>query len=128
MLFALRLLTMLSGLGLLVFGLGWWVHPAAAAAMLGANLLEGTGRSTQIGDSGAFFIGAGTLLAWGALIAVATFLALLPAFLGLFFVLPLFGHATWHLYDLAVKAGTAEAQAQAGAGDGAVIRGVFSAR
>ena len=67
MLFALRLLTVLSGLGLLVFGLGWWVHPGPAAEMLGATLLEGTGRTAQIGDSGAFFIGAGMMLAWGAI-------------------------------------------------------------
>jgi len=39
---------------------------------LGASLLEGTGRSTQIGDSGAFFIGAGALLAWGAIRKSAT--------------------------------------------------------
>ena len=63
----LRALTALSGLALLLIGLGWWVHPAAAADMLGASLLEGTGRSTQIGDSGAFFVGAGALLAWGAI-------------------------------------------------------------
>ena len=68
----LRALTALSGLGLLLIGLGWWVHPAAAAEMLGASLLEGTGRSTQIGDSGAFFIGAGALLAWGAIRKSAT--------------------------------------------------------
>ena len=68
----LRALTALSGLGLLLVGLGWWVHPAAAAEMLGASLLEGTGRSTQIGDSGAFFIGAGALLAWGAIRRSAT--------------------------------------------------------
>ena len=67
MLFALRLLTVLSGLGLLVFGLGWWVHPGPAAEMLGATLLEGTGRTAQIGDSGAFFVGAGMMLAWGAI-------------------------------------------------------------
>ena len=67
MLFALRLLTVLSGLGLLVFGLGWWVHPGPAAEMLGATLLEGTGRTAQIGDTGAFFVGAGTMLAWGAI-------------------------------------------------------------
>ena len=69
---SLRALTALSGLGLLLIGLGWWIHPAAAAEMLGANLLEGTGRSTQIGDSGAFFIGAGALLAWGAIRKSAT--------------------------------------------------------
>ena len=69
---SLRALTALSGLGLLLIGLGWWVHPAAAAEILGASLLEGTGRSTQIGDSGAFFIGAGALLAWGAIRKSAT--------------------------------------------------------
>ena len=68
----LRALTALSGLGLLLIGLGWWIHPAAAAEILGASLLEGTGRSTQIGDSGAFFIGAGALLAWGAIRKSAT--------------------------------------------------------
>ena len=67
MLFALRLLTVLTGLGLFVFGLGWWVHPGPAAEMLGATLLEGTGRTAQIGDSGAFFVGAGMMLAWGAI-------------------------------------------------------------
>ena len=41
----------------------------------------------------------GPMLAWAALIAALTFLALLPGFLGLFLVLPWLGHATWHLYD-----------------------------
>ncbi|EDM71411.1 hypothetical protein RAZWK3B_14359 [Roseobacter sp. AzwK-3b] len=45
------------------------------------------------------------MLAWGVFIAVTTFVALLPGFLGLFFVLPLLGHATWHLYRLSVEAG-----------------------
>jgi uncharacterized membrane protein len=40
------------------------------------------------------------MLAWAALIAVLTFAAMLPGFLGLFLVLPLLGHATWHLYRL----------------------------
>ena len=50
----------------------------------------------------------GPMLAWGALVAGLTFLALLPAFLGLFVVLPLLGHATWHLYRLIVEAGETE--------------------
>ena len=33
----------------------------------GATLLEGTGRTAQIGDTGAFFAGAGIMLAWGAI-------------------------------------------------------------
>jgi uncharacterized membrane protein len=40
----------------------------------------------------------GPMLAWAALIAVALFVAMLPAFLGLFLVLPVLGHASWHLY------------------------------
>ena len=67
MLTLLRIATALSGLGLLLVGLIWWAQPATAAEILGATLLEGAGRSTQIGDSGAFFIGAGALLAWGAI-------------------------------------------------------------
>lgn len=39
------------------------------------------------------------MLVWAAIIAVATFAALVPWFAGLFLVLPLLGHATWHLYD-----------------------------
>lgn len=38
------------------------------------------------------------MLSWGALVAGALFLAMLPGFLGLFVVLPVLGHATWHLY------------------------------
>ncbi|MCA0918910.1 DUF2189 domain-containing protein [Pseudooceanicola nanhaiensis] len=39
------------------------------------------------------------MLVWAVFIAVTTFVALLPGFLGLFVTLPLLGHATWHLYD-----------------------------
>lgn len=51
----------------------------------------------------------GPMLGWALFIAVVTFLALVPGFLGLFLVLPLLGHATWHLYRLVVAAGAAEA-------------------
>ena len=67
MLSLLRIITAVSGLGLFLIGVIWWLQPATAAEMLGASLLDGTGRSTQIGDSGAFFIGAGGLLALGAI-------------------------------------------------------------
>lgn len=43
------------------------------------------------------------MLSWGALIAIATFVAMIPWFLGLFVVLPLFGHASWHLYRRALS-------------------------
>lgn len=38
------------------------------------------------------------MLGWAVLIGAALLLALVPGFLGLFLVLPVFGHASWHLY------------------------------
>lgn len=43
------------------------------------------------------------MLAWGVFVLVLTVLALIPAFLGLFVVLPVLGHATWHLYQRVVE-------------------------
>lgn len=40
----------------------------------------------------------GVMLVWALLIAGLLFLALLPLFLGLFVVLPVLGHASWHMY------------------------------
>jgi uncharacterized membrane protein len=37
---------------------------------------------------------------WGAVIGLALIAAIIPAFLRMFIVLPLFGHATWHLYKI----------------------------
>lgn len=42
------------------------------------------------------------MLGWGLFIAVTLTLGMLPGFLGLFIVLPVLGHATWHLYRRAV--------------------------
>src|SRR4051812_41288716 len=38
------------------------------------------------------------MAAWGLIVAVLLFLGSLPLFLGLAVVIPLLGHATWHLY------------------------------
>lgn len=42
------------------------------------------------------------MLIWAVIIAVASLSALLPMFLGLMVVLPVLGHATWHLYRRAL--------------------------
>ncbi|MDQ0326015.1 putative membrane protein [Rhodopseudomonas julia] len=42
------------------------------------------------------------MLAWGVIVGALTLLALAPAFLGLFIVLPVLGHATWHLFEKVV--------------------------
>ena len=38
------------------------------------------------------------MLGWGAFIAVCVLVSMLPGFAGLFVTLPIFGHASWHLY------------------------------
>ena len=38
------------------------------------------------------------MLAWGLVISALSFAGMVPFFLGLFVVLPVLGHATWHLY------------------------------
>lgn len=43
------------------------------------------------------------MLVWATLIAVLSLAALLPWFMGLFVVLPVLGHATWHLYGRALS-------------------------
>jgi uncharacterized membrane protein len=42
------------------------------------------------------------ILGWGAIVAGLLVLGALPALIGLVVVLPVLGHATWHLYRAAV--------------------------
>lgn len=42
------------------------------------------------------------MLAWAAIVTASLLVAMVPAFLGLVVVLPVLGHATWHLYRAAV--------------------------
>ena len=49
----------LLGVLFLTTGLRWLVAPEGAAAQLGMPLLDGAGRSAQIGDMGAFFLALG---------------------------------------------------------------------
>jgi uncharacterized membrane protein len=42
------------------------------------------------------------MIGFGILVVALTFAALVPMFLGLLVVLPVLGHATWHLYKAVV--------------------------
>jgi uncharacterized membrane protein len=44
-----------------------------------------------------------TMALWGLIVAVMLFIGSLPLFIGLAVVLPLLGHATWHLYRKVVE-------------------------
>lgn len=39
------------------------------------------------------------MLGWGAIIGALTLLAVAPLLLGVIFIFPILGHATWHLYE-----------------------------
>ncbi|MCR9257729.1 MAG: DUF2189 domain-containing protein [Alphaproteobacteria bacterium] len=43
------------------------------------------------------------MLGWGAVIGALTLLAVAPALLGVIFVVPILGHASWHLYERLVS-------------------------
>lgn len=62
----LRLVPIAVGVGFVLQGLGWIVAPERTAASLGMPLLDGLGRSTQVGDFAAFFLAAGATMLAGS--------------------------------------------------------------
>jgi uncharacterized membrane protein len=46
----------------------------------------------------AVFMNPGPMAAWGVIVAGGLVIASIPFFLGLIIVMPMLGHATWHLY------------------------------
>lgn len=62
----LRLVVTVLGAFFALQGVGWLLVPARAAESLGMPLLDGLGRSTQVGDFAAFFLTAGVSMLVGA--------------------------------------------------------------
>lgn len=62
----LRLAAGIIGAFFLIQGINWITRPAEAAEALGMPLLDGLGRSTQIGDMASFFVALGTMSLLGA--------------------------------------------------------------
>ena len=58
----LRVLVTLPAVLFVVTGLRWITDPTGAATALGMTLLDGVGRSSQIGDVGAFFLAMGIMM------------------------------------------------------------------
>jgi hypothetical protein len=61
----LRLVITVLGVVFALQGVGWIVAPARLAGSLGMPLLDGLGRSTQVGDFAAFFLTAGITMLIG---------------------------------------------------------------
>jgi len=62
----LRIVIILIGVAFTLQGIGWLLTPARAAAGLGMPLLDGLGRSTQVGDFAVFFLVLGVSILAGA--------------------------------------------------------------
>lgn len=62
----LRILAGLPGVLFCAIAFQWLVSPEQAAGSLELPLLRGAARSTQIGDTGAFFLGTGVFYLLGA--------------------------------------------------------------
>ena len=61
----LRILVTLPAILFVVMGLRWITDPAGAASSLGMPLLNGLGRSSQIGDVGTLFLTMGLMILIG---------------------------------------------------------------
>jgi hypothetical protein len=80
---ALRVLTGLLGTFFTLQAVLWLAAPARAAAGLGMPLLDGIGRSTQIGDFSSFFLAIGGGILLGVRAGRARWLYFPAALLGL---------------------------------------------
>lgn len=102
--FASDVLTTQAGWTMIVLGMG--VGGAFAVVVLTISVVSfpllidrPVGVAIAVGTSlRAVAANPGPMAAWGVIVAVGLLIGSLPAFLGLVIVLPILGHATWHLY------------------------------
>src|SRR5262249_32513770 len=102
--FAHDVLTTPAGLALIAFGCGTgflFALLAMSVSVISFPLLidRDIGLGTAVRTSmRAVRRNPRTMAAWGLLVAAALLLGSIPIFLGLVVVMPVLGHATWHLY------------------------------
>ena len=103
-----------AGWALVVLGNGLGAVFAALAFALSVvslpMLLDRGGTATEAVRTSIRAVRAspGPMALWGLIVAGALFAGCLPVFVGLAVVLPVLGHATWHLYRRAVPPDLAE--------------------
>ena len=78
----LRVLAAIPGIPMFMNGVGFLTDPEQAAAGLGMQLLDGIGRSTQVGDFMSFFLCVAILIFMGAFKARGLLLYIAAMFLG----------------------------------------------
>lgn len=97
---------LLSSTGIMMLAVGGAVGGAMAAIMFALTAIslpllldkEVDFITAMITSVSAVLKNPVTMFVWAAIIAALLTVAMVPFFLGLFVVLPLLGHASWHLY------------------------------
>lgn len=97
---------LLSPSGLMMLAVGGAIGGAMAAALFALSVIslpllldkELDFITAMITSFSAVLKSPVAMAAWAVIIVVLLFVAMVPFFLGLFVVLPLLGHASWHLY------------------------------
>lgn len=97
---------LLQGRGLVMLLVGTLIGAGFAAVLFGITVVglplildrEVDLVSAIIASFQAVTLNLPVMLAWAAVITGLLFLGFLPMFLGLFVVLPVLGHASWHMY------------------------------
>lgn len=95
----LRVIVILPAILFLMIGLRWLVDPEGAAAALGMPLLEGIGRSSQMGDIGGFFLAGGIMVLLGVITGKRAWFQA-PALL--LMTIAIFRILAWLLHDAAL--------------------------
>ncbi len=95
----LRVIVILPAILFVAIGLRWLVDPEGAAAALGMPLLDGLGRSSQMGDIGGFFLAGGVMVLLGVITGKRAWFQA-PALL--LMTIAIFRILAWLLHDAAL--------------------------
>jgi uncharacterized membrane protein len=95
----LRVIVLLPAILFIGIGMRWLVDPQGAAAALGMPLLDGIGRSSQIGDVGGFFLVTGIMVVLGVITGKRAWFQA-PALL--LMMIAIFRILAWLLHDAAL--------------------------
>lgn len=95
----LRVIVLLPAILFVGIGIRWLVDPQGAAAALGMPLLDGIGRSSQIGDVGGFFLVTGIMVVLGVITGKRVWFQA-PALL--LMTIAIFRILAWLLHDAAL--------------------------
>ena len=97
----LRIITALPGILFIAVAARWVFDPAGSAGDLGMPLLDGVGRSTQLGDLTSFFLSAGTMILLGVILLQRTWLFCAALLMG---GAAFFRTLAWLVHDAALAA------------------------